>query len=807
MSHRHYSESSYQLIASTANEHLSIVVLDLLVASRSTINIRNNSSISTFAFDQRRSMFCSLALVNEIILSDSSALSKLIIQLIRYLKALFETELHKRRIKSSHREIYEIICYFYSKTNSNLSSVAKSSSKKKIRATRSLKNSSESFFFEWVVNFFLIISVVKSLIKQIENFKRSLFFKAFQYKNRNISFIDNTLRETTSNQIEFQINQSDRQKLQKKIEDKIVEFSNLFESKYIDSRTKKTLDFDFNEFDISQTSLLDDRLTQQTFLRVQSSDQISRVQSEIYFVQFSHLTNLRELFIAKLVSSLSIISAESFITLTAETVFSEKYSVNASSTEIRQFNYQSLQSLVQRNFDFLTSILSRSQFRLITSQFVESAKNPSVTIEFQSNQFNFESNQKRRSHHDIAIVRNEKKYFFIVFLTTSRQNQRQFSSKNSFLSSSVSSFDFLFHQFRSSFSSNFFISSAKSVFSSKLSADFHFDTRSLRIEKLKESIQQEYYRFSNIDTTDNFFSEFSRFTNIISVMSNFEENIQRQLFTLSQQNIQRIVLFMFNLFAQNVQSQLQAKTIETTANVVTAAKKSSFRTSNVRFFDSQLNFSYESDNVVQVNRDLYYRDVYFFVKRVKNVMIMSDAEVVRINLSICLRETTQVWYTEDLSHLKKEALRTLDEDADHWCNALLKKFKKFVTSVLNYLIIERYILNDVRANRDIFNFVFQIMRHVKIANITDLHEQLTWTYNVIAFELFKNIDSFDENISIMTFLKNLKTKKNTWHRIYTRKSTSSRIESEFQTNFSNSLFLIHEQSTYSSRQYSQRQFQ
>jgi hypothetical protein len=59
----------------------------------------------------------------------------------------------------------------------------------------------------------------------------------------------------------------------------------------------------------------------------------------------------------------------------------------------------------------------------------------------------------------------------------------------------------------------------------------------------------------------------------------------------------------------------------------------------------------------------------------KDVVIMSNAEVVRTNLSTCLRETTQVWYTEDLSDLEKKTLRTFDDDADHWCNALLKNSK------------------------------------------------------------------------------------------------------------------------------------
>jgi hypothetical protein len=288
-------------------------------------------------------------------------------------------------------------------------------------------------------------------------------------------------------------------------------------------------------------------------------------------------------------------------------------------------------------------------------------------------------------------------------------------------------------------------------------------------------------------------------------MSTFEENVSFSfMFNLTQQNIQEIVLSMFNLFAQNVQNQTQTKTIEAIIDVVTIAKKSSFRVSDVKFFDSQLNLFYDSDDVVQIKRDLYYRNVYLFVERVKIAVIMFDVEIVRTNLSACLRETTHVWYIEDLSDIEKKALRIFEDDADHWCNVLLKKFKKSVASTLNYLITERYTLDDVRANRDISSFVFQIMRHVKTINIIDLHEQLTWTYNVIVSKLTKNIDSFDENIFTMPFLKNLKTKKNTWHRIYRRKLNISRIESEssqYQINFSNFSLFAYKQTIYTQKQY------
>jgi hypothetical protein len=506
--------------------------------------------------------------------------------------------------------------------------------------------------------------------------------------------------------------------------------------------------------------------------------------------------NLRKLLIFTTI--IAIVEHYSQNLQNANKTLSKEYLENAFSIVFRKFNYQFLQEFVQRNINlnFFESILSnidRLRSQMITKFAAESSRN----IESKNASFsNFELNKKEFIQNVITIQSTRKKIISLVFFTTSISSKQI----NSFVASSSLLFDFLFQQFRSSFSSDSFTSCAKFVSFNKFSAELHLDLEFSRIKKLNEQL--------TLEITSKITSSMNQSTNITSIMSIFDENVSSSfVFNLTQQNIQEIVLFMFNLFAQNVQDQTQTKAIEATIDIATIAKKNSFRASNVRFFDSQLNSFYDSDDVVQINRNLYYKNVYLFVKRVKDVVIMFDVEVVRINLLTCLRDSTQMWYIESLSDLKKKILRTLNEEIDHWCNALLKKFKKFVASTLNYLIIERYILNDVRANRNISSFVFQIMRQAKVANIANLHDQLTWTYNVITSELIKNIDFSDENISIMTFLKNLKTKKNIWHRIYIRKSTSSRIESEFQTKFSNSSFLIHEQSIYSLRQYFQRRSQ
>ncbi len=380
-----------------------------------------------------------------------------------------------------------------------------------------------------------------------------------------------------------------------------------------------------------QISSDDYRLSHQTSLRVQSNHQVARVQSKTHLFQFFHLTNLRKLFITQSFTLFTTISSETLINSTAETILSREYLANASSIVFRQYNIQSLQKLIQRNFDFLDSILSR----VINLQFDSAESFSDITSQNLSNSISasLESNREESSQNNITIQK--KSASFISFTTSFLKNQVNF-----FLSFSTLSFDSLFHQFRSSFSSNSFTSSLKSILFSKLSANLHIDFDFSRIEKLNDCTSEKISSeiSSNLVTID------SHSTKITSVMSTFEKNVSSSsVFYLTQQNIQEIALFMFNLFAQNVQDQTQARTTKTiNETIISIAKKNVFRAFDVEFFDSQLNSSYDQDDVVQIKRDLYYKNVYLFVERVKNAVIMSETETVRTNLSTCLRESAQI---------------------------------------------------------------------------------------------------------------------------------------------------------------------
>ena len=235
---------------------------------------------------------------------------------------------------------------------------------------------------------------------------------------------------------------------------------------------------------------------------------------------------------------------------------------------------------------------------------------------------------------------------------------------------------------------------------------------------------------------------------------------------LSQQDIQGIALSMFNLFRDNIAPRDGNVPNNNSSN---DDWKGSFRAQDVGFFDPTLDESYGPGDVVQVGRDVYYRNVYLFVERIKDAVNMYTADKVRSNLSSCLRGTAQIWYTEGLSDLEKEALRSLGTGAEKWCDALTKKFKQSVSSALQSLSSESYSLDDLRNKRDMSSFVFSVMRHAKAANIADVHGQLTWAYNAIAPELARDIDPPEETTSVSTFLKQLDNKRETWFRIYSRK--------------------------------------
>jgi hypothetical protein len=60
-----------------------------------------------------------------------------------------------------------------------------------------------------------------------------------------------------------------------------------------------------------------------------------------------------------------------------------------------------------------------------------------------------------------------------------------------------------------------------------------------------------------------------------------------------------------------------------------------------RYFDSHLDDVYDKDNIVQMNKDVYYYDVYLFLKQAKSAAIVKEFHLIHTDLHICLCDNTQ----------------------------------------------------------------------------------------------------------------------------------------------------------------------
>jgi hypothetical protein len=186
--------------------------------------------------------------------------------------------------------------------------------------------------------------------------------------------------------------------------------------------------------------------------------------------------------------------------------------------------------------------------KTIESSFTSWNQNSSISTESYSISILLNSNQKKRFSRRRQDFTQEKKNFVSILFTTFFSQQH----RNFFLSFSNLSFDFLFQQFRLSFFSDSLTFVAKSIFSSRLVAELNLDLDFSRIRELNDTTNI----FSASISFNDFFSNQS--SKIISIMSISEENTFAT-FNLTQQDIQNIVLSMFNFSLKMFRIKLKQK--------------------------------------------------------------------------------------------------------------------------------------------------------------------------------------------------------------------------------------------------------
>ena len=186
----------------------------------------------------------------------------------------------------------------------------------------------------------------------------------------------------------------------------------------------------------------------------------------------------------------------------------------------------------------------------------------------------------------------------------------------------------------------------------------------------------------------------------------------------------------------------------------------SLRIEDVDYFDSDYEISESNVLVINVERHVFYIDVYIFVDRLKKLTARRDNDKMQKVIIFCLKDTALIWHFNEFIDMKKTLFRIVT--CDQWYAILVKPFKERTAIVVQYIQRERYTLADVRVDKFFRIFVQKMLRHVKVAKMTSMYNQLIIVWNNIDVKFRRDIFEFTVVISLFNFLNQLNNKISIW---------------------------------------------
>lgn len=160
-------------------------------------------------------------------------------------------------------------------------------------------------------------------------------------------------------------------------------------------------------------------------------------------------------------------------------------------------------------------------------------------------------------------------------------------------------------------------------------------------------------------------------------------------------------------------------------------------------------------------KDTYYRDVYVFVERMKEMAVVLKANIVRRNLSSCLRGIALMWHTAELFDITKRIL-TYGEGVEEWVQALITRFKPQASTATAALLKERYTMEDARRHRELREYAQKIIRWAKTAEMPSVFNQLNVIYNGVDVRLRRDLARPINTMSLDDYLQVMDSFKDIW---------------------------------------------
>ena len=221
--------------------------------------------------------------------------------------------------------------------------------------------------------------------------------------------------------------------------------------------------------------------------------------------------------------------------------------------------------------------------------------------------------------------------------------------------------------------------------------------------------------------------------------------------------------------SQQLTPQLPTRSPPVQAVITTT--KSEIRAEEVGFFDPeyQQEQGTTQGQVVNAGKHVYYRDVYLFVNRLKDLANYRDG--VKHIVTVCLRGSALMWYSAELTDLERDLLR--DAQLDHWYTTLINRFKIRTSVALSQLTYRSYGMQDLRNNVNPRAFVMEMLHLAKAAEFTSPFNQIIMIWNRFHVSLRQHIPEPTKTTSLGQFLDQIDSKTAIWYEMAHRPTYQS----------------------------------
>ena len=208
-----------------------------------------------------------------------------------------------------------------------------------------------------------------------------------------------------------------------------------------------------------------------------------------------------------------------------------------------------------------------------------------------------------------------------------------------------------------------------------------------------------------------------------------------------------------------------------------------WKTNDVEYFDLEYEgLANMGSSIVNVDRHVFYRDVYVFVNRLKNMTSLRDDQKLRTVVSQCLREFALIWHFMKLSELEKARLR--NSNLNVWYESLIARFKKRTSIALSRLQRERYTMTNIKQQKNSRLFTQNIFRYAKTAKMSSTYNSISIAWNNLNWEFRRDISKPNSHTTIRLFLDQLNSKLNIWFEMI-RRTRNDFSNQRNQFNFAN----------------------